>query len=141
MATFFAGVIRSSPYKIILWLMSIISTVLIWDLYCILDNQIILSEHEVFHSIIDLSITQTFGEIRSRPSPNGTPKFSGMLTHYQNVLFCGSRFRAFQISKKSDLSCLMAFCFCCYSNTWRSIPLVHLWCILFFKSSIKSSIV
>jgi hypothetical protein len=37
--------------------MSIISTVLIWDLYWVLDNQIILGEHEVFHSIIDLGIT------------------------------------------------------------------------------------
>jgi hypothetical protein len=60
MATFFAGVIRSSPYKIILSNVNHQYRHLRFVLG-ILDNQIILSEHEVFHSIVDLSITQTFG--------------------------------------------------------------------------------
>jgi hypothetical protein len=62
-------------------------------------QQIILGD-EVFHSIIDLGITQTLGqEIRSRPSQNGTPEFSRMLIPTPGMLFCGFRFQSVSSSE------------------------------------------
>ena len=71
-ATFFAGVILSSPYKIIEWLISIISTVLVWVLYSVStisrSSSVNLKSENPW--LICAFFIESVSEICSRVSPN-----------------------------------------------------------------------
>jgi hypothetical protein len=123
--------------------MSIISTVLIWDLYWVSSTtksfsvSMKSSTHCWFEHYADFRLGDSFETVAKME----LPKFSGAHHHYQNFVLWFPLPERFKFPKFDLMpAAWWRVLFCCYSNTWRSI-LFSSSLIFFFKSSIKSSIV
>jgi hypothetical protein len=134
MATFFAGVIRSSIQDHTVANVNHQYRTHLRFVLGILDNQIILSEHEVFHPLLIWALRRLSVRrfVRDRRQME-LPKFSGMLIATTRMFcFVVPASGAFQISKIwSNACCLMAFCFAVIPIPEDPSSFSSSWCILF----------